>query len=59
MAMVLDKFLWLGIAFIGIGLYFMLSNADIYAGVPYAAAGLGVMIVFGLTIVRYFENYSS
>lgn len=59
MAMILDKFLWLGTGLIGIGLFFMLYNTDVYSGVPYAAAGLGIMIVFGLTIIRYFENYSS
>jgi hypothetical protein len=59
MKLVLDKFLWLGMALIGVGIYFMIARLDLYDGVPYILSGLGVMLVFGLTIVRYFESYSS
>ena len=59
MKMVLDKFLWLGTVFIGIGLYLAISKPDLYAGVSYGAVGIGVMIFFWFAVVRYFENHTS
>ena len=59
MTLVLDKFLWLGTILIGVGIYFMIRSEDVFEGVPYIGAGIGIIIVFGITIVRYFEHYSS
>ncbi|MBD3318542.1 hypothetical protein GF342_01395 [Candidatus Woesearchaeota archaeon] len=59
MKIVLDKFLWLGTVFIGIGLYLALTEPDLYAGVKFAAVGIGVMIFFWFAVVRYFENHTS
>lgn len=58
MTIVLDKFLWLGLAFIGIGLYFMIARVNIFEGLPYVFSGLAVMIVFVFVIVRFFERYT-
>jgi hypothetical protein len=58
MALILDKFLWLGIALIGFGIFRMISRSVPTDGVPYILSGLGVMIVFGAVIVRYFEGHT-
>lgn len=54
MKIVLDKFLWLGTALMGFGLYRGLSY-DIQDGLWYILAGIIVMIVFAWFIVNEFE----
>lgn len=55
MKLVMDKFLWLGTAFIGWGLY--TSIADTFMdGVWYIAAGAIIMLVFAWIIVSEFEQ---
>jgi len=55
MKLVMDKFLWLGTAFIGWGLY--KSIADTFLdGLWYIAAGAIIMLVFAWIIVSEFEQ---
>ncbi|MEM4240472.1 MAG: hypothetical protein QXM31_02805 [Candidatus Woesearchaeota archaeon] len=55
MKLVLDKFLWLGTAFVGWGLY--KSIADTFReGAWYIAAGAIIMLVFAWIIIREFEQ---
>lgn len=55
MKLVMDKFLWLGTAFIGWGLY--KSIADTFMdGLWFIAAGAIIMLVFAWIIVSEFEQ---
>ena len=54
MKIVLDKFLWLGTALMGYGLY--LSIASTFTeGVWYITAGAVVMLLFSWVVLREFE----
>lgn len=55
MKLVLDKFLWLGTAFIGWGLYKSIA-ATFTEGVWYIAAGAIIMLIFAWIIVSEFEQ---
>ncbi len=54
MKLVLDKFLWLGVALMGWGLYRSLA-VDFTDGIWYILAGAVVMLVFAWVIIREFE----
>lgn len=54
MKIVLDKFLWLGTALMGFGLYTMIS-ATFVDGVYYVVAGALLMLLFAWLIIREFE----
>jgi len=55
MKLVLDKFLWIGAAFMGWGLYRSISY-DFQDGFWYILAGALVMLVFSWVIIREFEQ---
>jgi hypothetical protein len=55
MRMVLDKFLWIGTALLGWGLYMSIA-VDYKDGFWFILAGALVMLVFGWVIVREFEQ---
>ena len=54
MKIVLDKFLWLGTALMGFGLYKAITTTP-QDGMWYAAAGAILMILFAWLIIREFE----
>jgi len=54
MKLVLDKFLWLGVVFMGIGLYKIITDLN-YSGFYEIVIGAVVMIVFALIIIREYE----
>ena len=53
--MVLDKFLWLGIAIMGYGLYLSIARA-VSDGVYYIIGGAIVLIIFAWFLVKEFEH---
>ncbi|MBI4145962.1 hypothetical protein HY489_01345 [Candidatus Woesearchaeota archaeon] len=55
MKLVLDKFLWLGTALLGWGLYRSIA-VDVQDGLWYIAAGALVMVLFAWFIIREFER---
>ncbi len=55
MRLVLDKFLWLGTAFIGWGLYKSIQES-FNAGVWFIGAGAVIMLLFAWIIVSEFEQ---
>ena len=55
MKLVLDKFLWLGTAFVGWGLFLSIARTFM-DGVWYIAAGAIIMLVFAMIIIREFEQ---
>lgn len=52
--LVFDKFLWLGTAFLFLGLYFMIEQG-VEKGLWYLVGGALIMLVFAAIIVREFE----
>lgn len=55
MKLVLDKFLWLGTAFIGWGLYKSIAES-FQDGVWFIGAGAAIMLVFAWIMIREFEQ---
>jgi len=55
MRLVLDKFLWLGTAFVGWGLYKSIATTFM-EGLWYIATGAVIMLVFAWIIVSEFEQ---
>lgn len=55
MKLVLDKFLWLGTAFIGWGLYQSIANTFM-DGVWFIGAGAVIMLIFAWIIISEFEQ---
>ena len=55
MKLVLDKFLWLGAASMGYGLFLALSD-DVNNGLYFILAGALVLIAFAFIIIREFER---
>ena len=55
MKLVLDKFLWLGSAFVGWGLYKSIVS-DLQEGIWFILAGAILMIVFAWIIIKEFEH---
>lgn len=55
MKLVLDKFLWIGTALLGWGLYQSIA-VDYKDGFWFILAGALVMLVFGWIVVREFEQ---
>ncbi|MBN1157543.1 hypothetical protein JXA85_08035 [Candidatus Woesearchaeota archaeon] len=58
MKLVLDKFLWLGIAIMGIGVYIMVAGkmADpVVRGLGFIIAGAIVLILFMMLLVKEYE----
>ncbi|MBI4149482.1 hypothetical protein HY491_03465 [Candidatus Woesearchaeota archaeon] len=54
MKLVLDKFLWLGTAILGIGMYKVIVN-DIENSLGLFIAGVVVLIIFVVLLVREYE----
>ena len=54
MKLVLDKFLWLGAAFLGWGLFTIIAS-DFSSGMYYILIGAVIFIVFAGIVVREFE----
>lgn len=54
MKIVLDKFLWLGTAFIGWGLYLSIAKT-FFDGMWFMIAGALIMLAFAWIIIREFE----
>jgi hypothetical protein len=54
MKMVLDKFLWLGTAFIGIGAYDMITN-QLGVGAWFLGVGIVLMLLFMVITVQSYE----
>ena len=54
MKLVLDKFLWIGVILMGIGIYQMFTKtfAD---GISFLISGIIIMVLFTIIIVREFE----
>ena len=57
MKLVLDKFLWLGTALMGFGLYTSIEK-PFFDGLYYIAAGAVLIALFGWITVREFEFIS-
>lgn len=55
MKLVLDKFLWLGTALMGWGLYQSLA-VDFKDGIWYILTGAVIMLVFAWVIIKEFEQ---
>ncbi len=55
MKLVLDKFLWLGTAFIGWGLYKSIAES-FNEGVWFIGAGAIIMLIFAWIIISEFER---
>ena len=55
MTLVLDKFLWIGTALLGWGLYRSLA-VDIADGIWYILAGAVIMLAFAWIIIKEFEH---
>ncbi len=55
MKLVMDKFLWLGTALMGFGLYVAIAQ-NITNGLYYILAGAIVMVLFAVIVVREFER---
>ena len=55
MKIVMDKFLWLGTAFVGWGLYQSIANT-FKDGVWYIVAGAVIMLLFAWLIITEFEQ---
>ena len=55
MKLVLDKFLWLGFAVMGFGMYQSLSNDSLVAGSWYMLAGAVLLLLFLWVIVKEYE----
>jgi hypothetical protein len=55
MKLVLDKFLWLGVAFVGWGLYRSIA-ATFNEGIWYIGAGAVIMLIFAWIILSEFER---
>jgi len=55
MKLVLDKFLWLGTALAGWGLYISIAS-DIQEGIWFILAGAVLMILFAVIIIKEFEH---
>ena len=54
MKLVLDKFLWIGIILMGIGIYFMFTKT-IAEGIYFMITGVVLMVLFAWIIVKEFE----
>jgi hypothetical protein len=59
MKLVLDKFLWLGFALMAWGLYQWLGNGAVSDGALFMIAGVVVLIIFLVIIVKEFEIIAS
>ena len=55
MKLVLDKFLWLGFAVMGWGMFQSLSQASFLAGIWYMIAGAVLLLLFVIIIVKEYE----
>ncbi|MEM3127045.1 MAG: hypothetical protein QW331_03180 [Candidatus Woesearchaeota archaeon] len=55
MLLVLDKFLWLGFGVMAFGLYKVLSENSITAGIYYLLSGSILLILFVWLIVKEYE----
>ena len=55
MKLVMDKFLWLGTAFIGWGLYKSIT-ATFMDGLWFIASGAVIMLLFAYIILKEFEH---
>lgn len=55
MKLVFDKFLWLGAAFAGWGLYISIAQ-DFSEGIWYIVAGAAFMIIFAYIIIKEFDH---
>lgn len=54
MKLVLDKFLWLGIVILGVGLYLSIIES-FKTGIWYIVAGAIVLVLFAWFMIREFE----
>jgi hypothetical protein len=54
MKLVLDKFLWLGIAFVGWGLFTVMTS-DFTSGMYFIITGAIIFIIFAAFVVKEFE----
>jgi hypothetical protein len=54
MKLVLDKFLWLGFAVMAFGVYKMIAET-INEGIYYVIAGIAVLVIFLVIIVKEYE----
>lgn len=55
MKLVLDKFLWLGFAVMGWGMYLSLTAESILGGIWHLAAGAVLLLLFLVIIVKEYE----
>lgn len=56
MKLVLDKFLWLGFIVMGWGMYQSLTQASFLAGIWYMIAGIILLLLFAVVIIREYEG---
>ena len=57
MKLVLDKFLWLGVAMMAFGLYELFAVSKAYIGIISFVIGIVVLLLFMWLIVREYEIY--
>ncbi|MBU0615337.1 MAG: hypothetical protein KJ601_04555 [Nanoarchaeota archaeon] len=55
MKLVLDKFLWIGVAIMGLGLWNILNQDSMPTGLTLIITGAIVLVAFLIIIVREFE----
>ena len=55
MKLVLDKFLWLGFGIMAFGLWKMLTQTSLVEGLLFLIAGIVVLILFVVIIVKEYE----
>lgn len=55
MKIVLDKFLWLGTALIGIALYFMLTLKSVTARLDLMLAGIIILVIIVILLVKEYN----
>ena len=56
MKLVLDKFLWIGTALMGYGLFQTITSDDASAGLYFILTGAVVLVLFSVIIIREFEH---
>ncbi|MDP6293336.1 MAG: hypothetical protein QF486_00405 [Candidatus Woesearchaeota archaeon] len=55
MGMVLDKFLWIGAAFMGWGLYVSISS-NFNDAIQFLVAGTAILAIFSWIVLKEFEH---
>ncbi|MGM5482794.1 MAG: hypothetical protein ACQESF_05000 [Nanobdellota archaeon] len=55
MKLVLDKFLWVGVAIMVLGLYTVVTSQSTFQGFAYMLGGAVVLLLFMMLLIREYE----